>query len=140
MSRIPEPIRHRVIERANGCCEYCRIAREDNLLAHEIDHVISTKHGGETTLSNLCLSCFDCNRHKGADLTSIDPISRKVVRLYNPRRDRWERHFQLDGAQIVGLTAKGRATVKLLAMNDDVQVEKRAGLIELGRYPRQSDT
>lgn len=138
MSRIPEALRQAVIKRANGCCEYCQIGRADNLLAHEVDHIMATKHGGETNLANLCLSCFDCNRHKGSDLTSIDPVTRKLVRLFNPRRDNWDTHFQLDDAQIIGLTPKGRATVRLLGMNDETQVEKRAELMELNRYPCES--
>ncbi|MFY7912026.1 MAG: HNH endonuclease [Emticicia sp.] len=34
------------MSRANGCCEYCL---KSNLLAyisHQIDHIISLKHGG----------------------------------------------------------------------------------------------
>jgi 5-methylcytosine-specific restriction endonuclease McrA len=40
---------------------------------HEIDHVVAEKHDGQTSDNNLCLSCWVCNRHKGSDLTSIDP-------------------------------------------------------------------
>jgi hypothetical protein len=68
-------------------------------------------------------------------LTSIDPETGEVVVLFHPRRDNWDDHFRLDGAQIVPLTPKGRVTVLLLEMNSEEQIAKRAGLIELGRYP-----
>lgn len=135
MVRIPEALRRLVIERASGCCEYCRLAAADNFLAHEIDHIIAQKHRGTTTEDNLALSCFDCNRHKGSDIASIDPDTQHVVRLFNPRRDVWGDHFRLDGAQIVPLTAVGRVTEYVLKLNSDEQLIKRAALVRLGRYP-----
>jgi hypothetical protein len=136
MTRIPDALRHQVIERAKGCCEYCLLHQDDNVFSHEIDHIVAEKHHGETVLDNLCLSCLDCNRHKGSDLTSIDLQTGAVVLLFHPRRDNWSEHFRLDGAKITPLTATGRVTVFLLDMNSDEQVAKRAGLIELERYPR----
>ncbi len=136
MTRIPDALRRQVIERANGCCEYCLLHQDDNIFSHEIDHITAEKHYGETVLNNLSLSCLDCNRHKGSDLTSIDLQTGEVVRLFHPRLDNWDEHFRLDGARIIPLTAKGRVTVSLLQMNSDEQVAKRTELIELGRYPR----
>jgi hypothetical protein len=136
MTRIPDALRRQVIERATGCCEYCLLHQDDNLFPHEIDHIVAEKHYGETTFDNLCLSCLDCNRHKGSDLTSIDRQTGEVVLLFHPRRDVWTEHFRLDGAYITPLTAKGRVTVSLLEMNSEEQVSKRTGLIQLGRYPR----
>jgi hypothetical protein len=46
-----------------------------------------------------------------------DPESGALVRLFHPRRDRWEEHFERNGVVIVGRTATGRATVALLKMN-----------------------
>lgn len=136
MTYIPDALRREVIARAKGCCEYCLLHRDDNLFPHEVDHIIAEKHRGKTVLYNLCLSCLDCNRHKGSDLTSIDLETGEVVELFHPRRDRWDDHFRLDDAQIVPLTAKGRVTVFLLDMNSEEQIAKRADLIGLGRYPR----
>ena len=39
------------------------------------------------------------------------------VRLFHPRQDRWDEHFERNGVLIVGRTAVGRATVGLLKMN-----------------------
>ena len=102
---------------------------------HEADHVIAEKRGGLTSLENLAWACFYCNRFKGSDLASVDPISHKVVFLFNPREQRWYRHFRLNGALIEGISSSGRATVALLHLNAPERVAYRLGLIELGHYP-----
>ena len=132
---IPERLRRQVQERAHGRCEYCRIHESDMYYPHEPDHVIAEKHGGATSLENLAWSCFYCNRFKGSDLASIDPISRRVVTLFHPRTQRWHRHFRLNSALIEGMTASGRATVILLHLNDAERVAYRLGLMEIGHYP-----
>ncbi len=106
----------------------------DAFYPHEADHVIAEKHGGATTLENLAWSCFYCNRFKGSDLASLDPVSKKIDFLFHPREQQWTRHFRLNGARIEGVTARGRATVALLHMNDAERVTHRVGLITLGRY------
>jgi len=78
-----------------------------------------------------------CNRHKGPNLAGIDwQTSRtKLVRLYNPRRHQWARHFAWDGPRLVGRTAIGRVTVEVLAMNDPVRIAVREQLIAEGVFP-----
>jgi hypothetical protein len=61
-------------------------------------------------MENLALACFDCNRQKGPNISSVDPDTQEVVQLFNPRRDAWSDHFSLNGARIVGVTPAGRAT------------------------------
>lgn len=135
MTYISESLRRLVRSQAGNCCEYCLLSESDNFLSHEVDHIISEKHGGATEADNLCLSCFDCNRHKGSDIGSIDHETGAFVRLFHPRKDHWHEHFHLDGAYIEPLTPQGRVTVNLLNVNSDSQVEKRTRLIALGRYP-----
>jgi hypothetical protein len=43
--------------------------------------------------------------------TGIDPDSGALVRLFNPRQDRWEDHFALRGAFMVGLILIGTGYV-----------------------------
>src|SRR5215472_5329999 len=129
---VPERLRRQVQDRAQGRCEYCLIHEADMYYPHEPDHVIAEKHGGLTVLDNLAWSCFHCNRFKGSDLASIDPNSQKVVVLFHPREQRWNRHFRLNGALIEGITSSGRATATLLHMNDLERVAYRMGLIEIG--------
>lgn len=50
---IPTVLRRKVIERANNCCEYCRLSQTDNFFSFHIDHIISEKHDDETTEDNL---------------------------------------------------------------------------------------
>jgi 5-methylcytosine-specific restriction endonuclease McrA len=134
-SSIPDRFRRQVQERARGCCEYCLIHESDRYYPHEPDHVIAEKHGGATSLENLAWVCLYCNRFKGSDLASIDPISHTVVLLFHPRTQQWHRHVRLNGARIEGMTASGRAIVALLHLNDSERVAYRLGLIEIGHYP-----
>ncbi len=137
MTRIPETLRRLVFDRAAGCCEYCRLSQDDSFLPHEVDHIISEKHRGMTVEDNLCLSCFDCNRHKGSDIASLDLETGQLTPLFHPRHDRWADHFRLDGPRLVPLTAVGRVTEYLLALNSAEQLARRTGLLQLNRYPRR---
>lgn len=92
---------------------------------HEVDHIVAQKHGGQTTVENLALSCTCCNKHKGSDLSSIDPSTGLVTLLYHPRRDHWENHFRIEGARFVSLTPTGRATVHLLQLNTRERIAER---------------
>ncbi len=100
-----------VWRRAGNRCEYCRVPQSRDRLPFEIDHIIAENHEGQTKGSNLCLCCFACNRHKGPNIAGIDPKTRKIVPLFNPRRHKWSRHFRWDGAVLKGITPAGRATV-----------------------------
>ncbi len=86
------------------------------------------------TSENLAWACHRCNRHKGTNLSGIDPDTREVVMLFHPRRDRWSEHFTLVGVRLRGLTATGRATVWLLQMNAERRLERRAELLKRGWY------
>lgn len=132
---IPNAVRELVLQRSQARCEYCRQHQDDSSTTHEIDHIVALKHGGATNPDNLALACLFCNRYKGADLTSIDPASGMTVALFNPRLHRWEDHFELIGARIVGRTATGRATARLLRFNEPLRVLERQALIENGRFP-----
>ena len=105
------------------------------LFCHEPDHIIAEQHGGETTLANLALACVHCNRCKGANVSSMDPETRQLVPLFNPRNDRWDEHFRLDEFCIVPLTAIGRATARLLKLADPGREQARRELWEVGQYP-----
>lgn len=135
LSYVSTELRQQVIERAGNCCEYCRVSQEHNLFRFHIDHIIAEKHGGTTTLDNLCLSCQYCNTFKGSDIASMDWETDKVIQLYHPRKQNWRDHFRLMGALIEPITDTGRVTVSLLRINREDQVIERQGLIDLGLYP-----
>jgi 5-methylcytosine-specific restriction endonuclease McrA len=132
---IPALIRQLVSQRAAGICEYCLIHQNFSMYSHEIDHVMATKHGGQSVEDNLVVACLPCNRHKGSDLTSIDPTTGVITPLFNPRIQAWSDHFELENAYILGLTAIGRTTVFLLRMNEIARLQLRQALIDQGLYP-----
>lgn len=105
---ISSLMRSRIRDRAGGRCEYCLLHEEDAWEPHQPDHIIARKHRGLTELENLAWTCAVCNRYKGSDVASIDSVTGRVIRLLHPRRDRWTRHFRLDGVQIVPQTSVGR--------------------------------
>jgi hypothetical protein len=131
-----DPALERLVwERAGGRCEYCQIPQTDLYLPFEIDHIVAEHHEGRTEASNLCLACFACNRQNGPNVGGVDPKTRKVVGLFNPRRHNWSRHFRWAGPVLVGRTAIGRATIIALKINLDHRVDLRQGLIEEGVFP-----
>lgn len=136
MSTIPAPLRRLVVERANEKCEYCLISQNFSIYTHEVDHIIATKHGGQTTAENLALSCLSCNRHKGTDLATFDSLTNELTLLFNPRLQNWTEHFSLQSnAHIVGKTSTGRATAFLLMFNRSTTVLNRQTLITQNLYP-----
>jgi hypothetical protein len=124
-----------VWQRAKDLCEYCQLPQECDDRTFEIDHIISRKHRGPTVASNLALSCFRCNTYKGSDISGLDPRTRKLTPLFNPRRHKWTRHFRWQGAYLIGLTPIGRVTVEVLNINDIFRVELREELIVEGEFP-----
>jgi hypothetical protein len=129
-------LRTAVRRRARLRCEYCLLPEAlAPAVPFQVEHIVARQHGGHTALSNLALACHRCNLHKGPNLTGIDPRSRRLVRLFHPRRMMWTRHFRWDGPYLVGRTPVGRATIAVLAMNDEERINLRRTLIEAGRFP-----
>jgi hypothetical protein len=117
---------------ARHLCEYCRFPERASELPFVLDHIIARQHGGKTTRANLALCCGFCNRHKGPNVAGIDPQSKRLTPLFNPRQDRWSSHFRWRGARIIGTTAIGRVTVVALNMNATRQLEMRRALLDEG--------
>ena len=85
VSSVSAALRKAVIQQADSKCEYCKLSQSASIYTHEVDHLVAVKHDGQTVLENLALTCLHCNRHKGSDLTTFDPTSRDLVRLFNSR-------------------------------------------------------
>ena len=128
LTHVPAELRRLVRERPAGLCEYCRIPEGTTFASHEIDHVVAEKHGGQTTADNLALCCTLCNRRKGSDLSSIDPLTGDVTPLFHPRRHQWSDHFRFNGSHLEPLTPTGRATASLLGFNAEVRLAERTAL------------
>lgn len=134
-SYVNKELRDLVASRANHVCEYCLIHEEDTFFLCHVDHIISIKHGGQSSENNLAYACAVCNRKKGSDVGSILLPSRKFVRFYNPRIDLWIDHFKLEDHLIVSLTDIGEVTVKIFEFNNEDRLIERQALISVGRYP-----
>ena len=67
---------------------------------------------------NLWLACRECNAHKAAKTEAIDNLTGKTVKIFNPRTQNWNEHFDFtaDKTEIIGKTPYGRATVESLQM------------------------
>jgi hypothetical protein len=109
-TRISAPLRREVRERAGERCEYCLLAESEAIFPHEPDHLIA----------------------------SVDPITGRLVALFNPRIQRWSDHFKLRRGVIVPLTAVGRVTEKLLQLNLGSRVEVRERLVARNAYPNKA--
>lgn len=123
-------LRQQVRARASFRCEYCSLLQDEFPFApFHIEHVISRQHGGSDDVDNLCLACHWCNLHKGPNIATL--VDDTLVPLFHPRRDDWSLHFARQGNQIVGLTAVGSGTAKLLHMNDDDRRQMRGSIRNL---------
>jgi hypothetical protein len=127
MSELSDAVRRR----AGGRCEFFR-------RPFHVEHIIARQHGGATEMNNLALACWLCNLKKGPNLAGIDPESGQVTALFHPRRDRWAEHFRMliqSGMEIRGLTPTGRATVRVLGMNEEMRQMLRHELWLESLYP-----
>lgn len=127
--------RNAIRERAGGRCEYCRLPDFALETADfHVEHIIARKHRGGDEAENLAWACIYCNLYKGPNLSSIDPDTGEITRLFHPRRELWKDHFRLDGSIILGHTAVGRTTVWLLEMNAALLTRLRASLMQEGQW------
>jgi 5-methylcytosine-specific restriction endonuclease McrA len=81
--RIPLNLRRRVIERDGKWCVYC----DEDLSDKEIhlDHVIAESKGGETTYTNLQVTCRKCNLAKGVltELEFTEQLRTRAINILN---------------------------------------------------------
>lgn len=131
---VPLRIRQEVAERAAYRCEYCGFPQRFALHAHEPDHIVPQQHGGEHHPQNLAWACLRCNRYKGPNVGSFDPVTGQLVPFFNPRTQAWTTHFAWEEAIIQPLTPEGRVTVTILRLNDTNRVIERQRLMAMVLY------
>jgi hypothetical protein len=131
------PIRARLIDEAGNRCGYCRAHQQYVYETLHIEHIEPRARGGSSDEDNLWLACALCNRAKSDQTHGRDPVTGRRVRLFNPRRQKWKRHFQWseDGIEVIGRTVCGRATVESLKLNNDLAVLVRMNWIKAGWHP-----
>jgi 5-methylcytosine-specific restriction endonuclease McrA len=140
-SQISEEVRVRVRNLANNQCGYCRSLQKYVLGILEIDHIIPKAKGGTDDEENLWLACRLCNSYKGTQSHGLDQITDRKVKLFNPRQQKWSRHFAWtnNGTHIMGLTACGRVTVLALQLNNIYAVTVRQAWVSAGWHPPKDD-
>lgn len=122
-------------ERARSRCEYCKLPQAYSLFTFEIDHVIPKKHDGLAVPENLALACWYCNSFKGSEIAGINPLTGKLVRLFNPRKHSWKRCFAWRGPLLVGRNLTGKITIQVLCINNLQAIALRRSLIREGVFP-----
>lgn len=149
-------VREVVRLRANDACEYCLLPTVGKF---EVEHIIPaglwTDYVGERLpgvqprqrrgphhIDNYAWSCPWCNRAKGERVAH--GAGRRAIRFFDPRYDRWPRHFVFPPASgyivIAGLTSIGRVTagpdgLDFNAGGLEGPVVPRHGAILIGIYP-----
>ena len=128
-------LRQFVRERAGDRCEYCRLPQAAApFLRFHVEHIEASQHIQDDSEANLCLACPRCNLQKGPNLTTLTEPDRQLVRLFHPRRDEWNEHFEVVDGRILGKTEVGTATARLLLMNRGDQLRIRQMLIRRDEY------
>lgn len=130
-------LRRAVRKRAGGLCEYCRIPEDYSPQTFSLEHVLPRAAGGETVSENLALACQGCNSFKSVKTEFADEQTETKAKLFNPRKEKWTEHFAWsdDFNEILGITATGRATVKVLKLNRAGLVNIRRALFVIGKHP-----
>jgi hypothetical protein len=123
--------------RAEYRCEYCHAPQAVFNLPLEVEHIRPVSLGGEDVSDNLALACRSCNLFKAANIGAIDPVQSQTVRIFHPREDQWDEHFQvsMEAGEILGISPVGRATVGCLRMNHPAQIVARRQWMRLGLFP-----
>jgi hypothetical protein len=134
---VPRPVRRHVRDRARNRCEYCQHPASHSSAPFTCDHITPRARGAGNTPDELAWACSACNGHKSAKTYATDPQTGRDVPLFNPRRQRWERHFtwSSDSLHIIGRTATGRATIEALHLNRLGRLNLRHLLFVAGLHP-----
>lgn len=137
MAKIKKDLDKKIRLDAKNLCGYCLNPQELIPFKLEIEHIYPQASGGETVEENLWLACRECNAHKSKKVKSIDFLTGKFVKLFNPRTQIWQEHFEFseDKTEIIGKTTCGRATVESLQMNNFYQTTARSAWLATGKFP-----
>jgi hypothetical protein len=137
MAKIKKDLEEKIRHQAKNRCGYCLSPQELVSYKLEIEHIFPKALGGKTIEENLWLACRECNAHKSKRIKGLDRLTGKIVRLFNPRRQRWNVHYEFskDYSEIVGKTPCGRATVESLQMNNLYQKTVRLAWAETKKFP-----
>ena len=86
-------------------------------------------------MTNLAYCCPECNYYKGSDIGTFVADEETLTRFFNPRKDKWEDHFELEDGAIHGKTDMGKATTQIFKFNEVERLIFRQQLAEMNLYP-----
>jgi HNH endonuclease len=134
---ISRTVRRQVRDRARNRCEYCQHPANYACAPFVCEHITPQARGGGSSITELAWACPACNSHKYAKTHAPDPHTGRTIPLFNPRWQRWSRHFAWseDYLLLRGRTATGRATVEALHLNRPELINLRRALRVLGVHP-----
>lgn len=126
-----------VADRAGHRCEYCHAPEHIFNFHFEVEHILPLSLGGADAEANLALACTACNLFKSYLIEAFDEVTQCFARLFNPRLDQWQNHFEieLETAAIQGRTEIGRVTVACLKLNSPRQISARLEWMQSGIFP-----
>jgi len=134
---LAAPLRARIVAQAGNRCGYYQAHQQYVYKTLHIEPIEPRARGGSNEEANRWLACALCNRATRDQTHGRGPATRRWVRLFNPRRQQWKRHFQWseDGTEIIGRTVCGQATVEALHLNSDLAVLVCMNWIKVGWHP-----
>lgn len=134
---IPKAINDELDTLSKGYCEYCKFMQIYSHDSFVTEHIIPLFLEGSNKLDNLARACGGCNGFKHTFVSAVDPISKKTIPLFHPRKEKWENHFtwSTDFLRIIGLTPTGRATVTRLQLNRPQLINFRKIALGFGHPP-----
>ncbi len=137
MAKIKKDLDAQIRRQAKNRCGYCLNPQELIPYKLEIEHIYPKSLGGKSIVENLWLACRECNAHKAVKTEAIDNLTGKTIKLFNPRTQNWNEHFEFskNDSQIIGKTPCGRATVEALQINNFYQTTARSIWVEMNKFP-----
>jgi 5-methylcytosine-specific restriction endonuclease McrA len=129
--------RQQLLHLSGRKCEYCLCLIDFIPDPYTIEHIIPIAKGGTNEVDNLAIACFGCNLFKQNKTTLFDIVTEQEVRLFNPRKNKWNEHFSWNDnfTEIIGTTAIGRVTVNQLKLNRTGLINIRKLLVLYGEHP-----
>jgi hypothetical protein len=133
-----DQLRAQVRQRANDRCEYWQMPLSGSVLPR-MKRITSVRRSTAARLlwRTSAGPVRGAIGAKGTDIASLVPGTQRLVRLFNPRIDRWDDHFRANAQTLLieSLTDEGRVTAQLLGFNELERVLERQSLIQIGHYP-----
>ncbi|MBC7778263.1 MAG: HNH endonuclease [Phycisphaerae bacterium] len=96
-----------------GNCEYCLVPFGFSPDTFHFEHILPLSLGGTSDPENLAWADGGCNGHKHVKTQHFDPLTKQPARLYHPRLDKWNEHFQWSEDETLHLPKRAKRAFHL---------------------------